>query len=197
MIIGLTGPQRAGKTTVYDHLEKKHDFVKLSIAQEIKNVAHELIGFSFSDEEKDKQQLVLNMATPRDLYIYVGQMDEFQNDLWVKRMFAGGYQGPGNNHVIESVGKPFQWLAILKFAQLNNDHCMIFDVMRPEHEYRDSRSAVVDFVPMLRVENSGSMEELYDDLDNIYVPSFSQMRVNRTEEEISNYARRIEESRTA
>jgi len=195
MIIGLTGPQRAGKTTVYDHFHNKHNFVRLSIAAQIKKEAHRLVGMEFTDAEKDEPQPTLNGATPRDLYIYIGQLDEYYFPLWVERMFRDEYQGPGTNHVIESVGKPFQWAAIMGFAHQNHDHCVIFDVSRPDYEYKDSRSPILDYHNMMRVENKRGLDDLYRELDDFYLPALLKMKFDRTDEEIRAYIERIKNAK--
>lgn len=186
MIIGLTGPQRAGKTTAWNRAGEKHGAHRLSIAEQIKEVSHFLLETKFSDAEKDVQFEQLKWATPRHVYIYVGNMDEFDNGLWVRRMFRSGYQGPEALHIVESVGKMFQWYHIMKFALQNNDQCAILDIQRPDHEYKDSRTAIMDFLPMMRIENNGLIDRFHKDVDEV-IHTMQRMSFPRTEEDIETW----------
>lgn len=168
MIIGLTGPQRAGKTTAWNYFAEKYGAIKLSIGQSIKDVSHQMMGMVFTEEEKDEPLEQLNGRTPRDLYIHVGNLDEYKHSLFVDVMFKQGYQGPGSIHVIESVGKPFQYQAVLEFAMRNSDECCIVDISRPGHEYKDSRSPILDWLPVIEIENGSSVDEYYENLDKAY-----------------------------
>ena len=169
MIIGLTGSQRAGKTTAWNYFHETHGAIKLSIGQAIKDISHKLLGTVFMEQEKDLSMPELNGKTPRDLYIHVGNMDEFKHSLFVEEMLRQGYEGPGSVHVIESVGKPFQYLSILQHSMRNNDTCCILDIIRPGYEYKDSRRPIADWKPPIEVVNGDSVDEFYKQLDEAYV----------------------------
>lgn len=144
MIIGLTGAQTVGKTTVMNVLIEKFNAVPLSIAAQIKAHTHALVGVNFPETEKDKPQEILGGKAPRDLYIHIGNLDEYFHDLWVDKMFRAGYQGPDALHVIESVGKQFQWDRVKEFARIQRDECCILNITRAGIEYNDNRHPIVD-----------------------------------------------------
>lgn len=170
MIIGLTGPQRAGKTTVARILMQKHGAHFMSIGDMLKTAAHDLLGIypKFPDEIKDEPHPALNGKTPRELYVHVGQLDEFQGDLWVKKMLRERFQGPDSFHVVESVGKQIQWQAIRKFAFVQRCPCVIWDVMRDGAEYMDNRGAIVDHRGMFHINNNGTHGELADNVTALF-----------------------------
>jgi len=155
MIIGLTGPQRAGKTTILCLLATKHRFHPMSIAALIKDEAHRYVGKTYSDEEKDRPMPELGGKTPRDLYIQVGNLDETVRDLWVKRMFRSQYQGPDEWHVIESVGKQFQYTEIVRMCERARDGVVILD----------SRYSVDETVGKIKAAVAEKGIMLFDDID--------------------------------
>mgnify|MGYP001809967254 CR=1 FL=1 len=113
-VLGLFGPPRAGKNTVISLMRSIAEWYPLSISDEIKRYSHEITGRVFEDHEKDVPQESLNGRTPRDLYIYIGQLDEFRHDLWAGPVADIIYKMDNyQRFVIESVGKNFQWQATL------------------------------------------------------------------------------------
>lgn len=164
MIIGLTGVPRAGKTEVTKCFgELGYQFA--SIGLEIKRHSHELVCREFSEEEKEVPQDHLNGKTPRDLYIAVGNLDEFVHGIWVAKMFANqiipAMEYGNERFVIESVGKQFQWDAVKSFAnKMGLSNTGIIEVKRPGADKWDNRSPVYDDVSFV-VDNNGTIGDLH------------------------------------
>jgi len=170
-ILGLTGPQRAGKTTVCSILEQEYGWLTISIGQAIKDQLHDLVGMEFEESEKDYPSPYLRGQTPRDAYVYLGNLDEFRPDIWVRDMIYKQYE-PAMSlairpAVIESVGKQFQWKAVADYCHQNFIPCAIADVSRPGCIYKDNRTSVWDVRPTFTIDNSGDMNQLRDEIERV------------------------------
>lgn len=166
-MIGLSGPQRSGKTTVLDILCKNHRFHRMSIADQIKAHAHQLVGRAFTEAEKDAPQDFLNGKTPRDLYIMVGNMDDLVHNLWVNKMFRTQYEGADEFHVVESVGKMFQMVEIVRYCERARDGVVILDIRRPGFEYKDTRTPIQDTYPTLYLNNDAGIDKVVSELNEL------------------------------
>lgn len=167
-----------------EYLASKHRFHRLSIVAHIKDEAHRLVGRSFTDQEKDTPHSHLGGKTPRELYIYVGNLDEFNHPLWVQRMLRAGYQGPDELHIIESVGKQHQFTEVVRFCERAGDGVVILDVSRPDHTYKDNRSEIKDSMPHLVLSNDGDLEKVYGELDGL-MTNWQQIVHKRTANHVS------------
>lgn len=164
LIVGLFGPQRSGKNEVVNHLVEKHGFVGLSISHAIKEHAYRLLDIpAFPDAVKDTPQVILNGKTPRDLYVHIGQIDEYKPALWVDHVVASMAGNPNGNYVIESVGKLIQWKALLLNSPIRDIE--LVEVRRPGKFYQDNRSHIYDRYFTSVIENVFDIKWLHNQVD--------------------------------
>lgn len=64
MLIGLSGPAGAGKTTMATHLAEKHGFVRISLADPIRDMMRALVP-DLRDLPKERDTPLLNGHSPR------------------------------------------------------------------------------------------------------------------------------------
>lgn len=83
MIIGLVGKKRSGKDTVADHLVRRHDFIKYSLADPMKKAVQEI--FLLSDEQlwgDRKESLDARYNTTARKILQVFGTELFQYDIY-------------------------------------------------------------------------------------------------------------------
>lgn len=64
MLIGISGPAGAGKTTMANHLAKAHGFVRISLADPIRDMVRVLVP-DLRDLPKERNTPLLNDHSPR------------------------------------------------------------------------------------------------------------------------------------
>lgn len=167
-ILGLFGPQRAGKSTLTGILRSRKSFLDLSISKAIKDECETLMGMTFREEDKDTKLPVLNGKSPRDLYIHIGQLDEFVPSWWIDRLFrrfsVEAIKQRGG--VIESVGKQAQWDWMVYHAAPLNVRCHLISVSRPGYDYKDNRTPVVGREDPYIVENDGDETDFRSEMQD-------------------------------
>ena len=159
--VGVSGPPRAGKNTIVDYLVEVYGFHHLAVSTPIKEMSHDYAQSLFTEADKDQPQEILNGKTPRDLYIHVGNLDEFVPWLWAEPT-ARKIGDPEANWVIESVGKQGQWDTFL--AMRPTPQLYVLAVDRPGCAW-DNRSAIDDYVLAYDVLNDGTIERLHQQVD--------------------------------
>lgn len=86
-IIAISGRRGTGKTALADYLCKKHGFVKVSFAEEIRRVARSLIPFTeadFHSPSKKEAKFHTYEWSPRDFLIRLGEFMRYHDeDYWV------------------------------------------------------------------------------------------------------------------
>jgi len=155
-LLGLFGPPRAGKNTVINLINQitGNQWEALSISAEIKKYSHQIVRHEFKDKEKDTPQEILGGKTPRDLYIYIGQLDEFRNDLWTSPIADWVYNVDHPKFVIESVGKQHQFNTLLTRKPCPR---IILCEVHQEGRVYDSRGPIQDTRPIFRIENPATV----------------------------------------
>lgn len=172
IVIALHGPQRSGKNTVVDIIKSYRSRAKgFALSTRIKMFTHDILGKLFVEDDKDDP--ILNGHTPRDAYIYIGNMDQYDPGLWarlsgreVEKWCAachmnsyGEIENPGVVAVIESIGKQPQWWALLEVLHKTCDVVLV-GVERPGHEYLDNRTPIFDYCRNYTIVNDGTPSDL-------------------------------------
>lgn len=157
LLVGLFGPPRSGKNSVVEVFVNKFAFVPLSISGPIKEKSHEVAGIAYSEDEKDCSKKELSGRTPRDLYIHLGNLDDFVPQYWVDETIKRISPHRGARYIIESVGKQHQWNRILESGIVPRIH--LVEVDRPGCKW-DSRTPIVDSKPAWHVFNDTTLVSL-------------------------------------
>lgn len=176
MIIGLSGPPRAGKSE-YAKFLRELGMRDLSISKTIEMYTAMFMGRNFADSEKDIEQDFLQGHTPREPRIHLGQMDQYRPDLWIVKTFELFYMGPQYDYVIESVGKQPQWDAVILWLRRNyekTDHFIartLVNIERPGATWSDNRTRVFEQEAECRhyFLNDGTIKDLENDAANLYL----------------------------
>jgi hypothetical protein len=133
MIIGLCGFINCGKGTIADLLVDRHDFVKESYANSVKDACATIFGWNRSMLEGDTpesrawreqsdawwSEKLGREFSPRLALQLMGTeagRDVFHPDLWVHTVMRRCEQAPWNNYVIADVRFPNEIDAIVKFG---------------------------------------------------------------------------------
>lgn len=129
MLIGLVGPIGSGKGTIADLLVDRHDFVKESYANSVKDACATIFGWNRNmlegdtpgsrawREQDDKwwSEKLGKPFSPRLALQLMGTeagRDVFHPDLWVHTVMRRCEQAPWNNYVIADVRFPNEIKAI-------------------------------------------------------------------------------------
>lgn len=178
ILIALSGPPRSGKNEVTNRLRDTWGYTHLSISSYMKDLAHDIMKVSFSEEEKDIPKIILNGKTPRDLYIHLGGMEQFNPYMFVTPVYQYIRHMIENsdNHkfVIESIGRQAQWNFLI--AERACKKMVIFNISREGTSW-DSREPVKDCFPTYNITNNGSLDELNTKVDSTM--SFLSICANR------------------
>ena len=111
MIIGITGAIGSGKDTIADYLIKNHDFVRLSFAGKVKDVAHVVFGWDrellegLTKESREWREIVDPHwgISPRVALQRIGTemfRTHIHPDTWVKAVVRTIQSAPEKNYVI-------------------------------------------------------------------------------------------------
>lgn len=176
--IGIAGGLRAGKDTVAEMLQKL-------ISTHYTNDSTMILGFSdgITGLLEDYVPDVFNGGKPRKAYQVVGQtMRQFDKDVWVKKLLetieVNEMVFPNTHYIIRDIRQPNEAETLRKLgftiikvvadrderierASDNNDNFTLEDL---QHE---TELAVDEIVPDIVVENSGTLDELKDILEDI------------------------------
>jgi len=136
MIVGLTAPNRSGKTTLANHLVEHHGFTRASLATEVRyECMRRVPEVDFFDNDiKDTYNDVLE-CTPRDYLIHVGTTEVRAADpnFWLKKLEGTirAYQTRGiERFVVDDV----RFLNEMKWIKERGQLILIFreEAWRPE-----------------------------------------------------------------
>lgn len=167
IIVGLYGPQRAGKDTVCGILASEFGYEVISISQMIQDECYRIFGVRYWDEEKDEPREELNGHTPRDLFIAVGKLERFNLGLWADRVMQVVMETPRAFFAVPSIGRQCQWDRILEICGWTRlasaqefPHPVLAFVSRPGFENWDSREPIADRLDAYSIRNQGNLEDL-------------------------------------
>lgn len=107
MIIGISGKRGTGKSVSADHLVKKHKFIKLSFADDLRALAKQMFPFTdldFNSPGRKEKPWKTYEWSPRDFLLHLGEFGRYHDkDYWLKRALAKCKDSPHINYVIDDV----------------------------------------------------------------------------------------------
>lgn len=181
--IALTGAMRSGKDSVADYLTQNYGYTRFAFGDELKRYAHELFG------EPD--------GKPRELYQWFGQsMRERDPDIWTRKCFESITEGSEDGEKWDALYSlngmlPEPFRAVISDLRQPNEisRCraesyVIIRVTAPESVRidraikssdtfnlrdltHDTESHVGGFAVDFEVQNTGTLAELYAQIDEI------------------------------
>lgn len=176
MLYGLTGIKRSGKDTSADYICDKYSFMKLSLADPLKEACRSLFNFTDDQLYGDKKDVVDEFwgIKPRTAFTYLGT-DIFRNEIgkiipdiddkfWIKSLESKIIANKDSNIVV----------ADLRFQNevdmIKSHNGIVIRVTRPnievdEHESENNNDKLINID--FDIANDGSIEELYKKLDII------------------------------
>lgn len=189
ILVLVSGAPRAGKNTLVNGMlellnsDKDRPIARAySISKPIKDKAHSLLSkylptvfqSSSPDHMKDDPQDCLNGYTFRDLYVHVGQMDQYAPGLWanmcadeiLSNLWSTKMYGSFPCHrigIVESVGKQAQFEAVMRHDLIKDEYLekvLVIHLERPGYDYTDNRTPImvpsgVKNLHELRIVNDG------------------------------------------
>jgi len=172
-LIGVTGKARSGKDTIAKYLWQEHDFVKSSLAYPIKQAARIIFNLTYEEAFCDElKEVVIPYwgLSPRQMFQKLGTdavLCTFGQMTWVKRWLQTYSTLSETDHVVvPDIRKDFEAEAIMKLGGI------IIEVVRGnglegETGKHTSESGLETVLPHYRIINTGSLEELYANVDAI------------------------------
>lgn len=92
MIYALSGKRGSGKTTAATHLMKKHGFIRVSFAEELRRLAKTLMPFKDNDlivPSKKEAKFADYYWSPREFLVHFGEFMRFHDEsYWLNRGLA-------------------------------------------------------------------------------------------------------------
>ena len=154
--IPFSGKMQVGKTTSADYLVKKYDFVKLSFAGKLKEIAHDLFPEQFEKGEKPRKLL-------QDLSIKMREIDE---DVWARYVIRKDESLPKENNVAID-----ELRFLNEYEAVKNAGFFVVRIVRdvPPSPFSNHQSETeVEKMPFdWVIYNTSTFERLYEALDRV------------------------------
>jgi hypothetical protein len=174
-LIGICGYKRHGKDTLGDYLVKHHGYTKIAFADALKDACKCIFGFN--DEQLYGNLKETNdefwKTSPRKALQFVGTelfrlqiselLPEVNEDIWVKVVENKILQNPDKRYVITDVRFANELALIKKYKGLS---------IKVQRDIKiDDEHISESFIDQLEtdciIKNSGTLEQLYEKLNNI------------------------------
>lgn len=189
-IIAVCGKARHGKDTIADYLVQNHDYIKMAIAEPLKEACRAIFGFEESQVYGDRKEEIDEFwgSTPRKCLQYVGtelfrkQIGEILpnvgSDIWIlstcRRIKTHFEKHPDTPIVISDIRFENEWDNIKKlgfeykliqvFNPRINDISGITSVTHDSENLEWCEEAYDE-----KIINNGSLEDLYSKIDDVLV----------------------------
>jgi hypothetical protein len=175
-IIGITGRKRHGKDTLGDYLVSNYGYTKIGFADALKEGCRHIFGFNDDQLYGNSKEIDDDFwkASPRKVLQYVGTdlfrdqlskiLPEVKDDIWVKVVEKTILQNPDKKYVITDV----RFNNELEFIKKYNG--LTIKVQRDTLTNIDSHiseSFIDELQTNYTIKNSGTIEELYENFNNI------------------------------
>lgn len=177
MIIGLTGTKCSGKDTFADYLVEKYDFVKVSFADNLKNILKKM--FNWTDKHFNRENKEIECKewgiSPREAMQLMGTevLREQFNMLYttidnVKYTYHIKYL----HNIISKINKNIV-ISDVRFQDeityIHNNDGLVFKINRKtnifdKHKSENQKLKKIDHY----FNNNGSLKEYYNDIDSIF-----------------------------
>jgi len=154
--IAFSGKMQVGKTTSADYLVRRYGFVKLSFAEKLKEIAHDLFPEQFEIDEKPRKLL-------QDLGMKMREIDE---DVWARYVIRKVESLPKeNNGAIDDLR------FLNEYEAVKNAGFFVVRIVRDVHPSplsNHQRETEVEKMPFdWVIYNTSTFERLYDALDRV------------------------------
>jgi len=189
MIIGLVGKKSSGKTTITNYLVEKYNFIEYALANPLKKIAN-IFGFEdeylyTTEEKKNIIHPILNISSRqflqkfgteicRDILpkilpnmnlgetnnIWIMLMEKFIEDRFMEVQFNNSQS---NNIIISDIRFDDEAQSLLKY-----DNILFIYINRNilSNDTHISEQGIDYYEPNIIIDNNGSLQELYQDIDN-------------------------------
>lgn len=175
-VIAITGFKRAGKDIVSEYISKKYGYTHVKVASKLKSIIKLAFDLNDEDVESFKKDLVNDRlgVSPRRLMDFIGTQ-VFQHELneimphigrkyWIQDLLHKHSQ-PNQSIVISDLRFHHELEELKK-----KDSCLILRVQRDaciESKELVSEQEISDLKVDYELDNNGSIEELYSQIDSI------------------------------
>jgi hypothetical protein len=188
-IILLVGKKRSGKDTIGDYLVKKYGYVKLALAEPIKQICKTIFGFTDEQCYGDTLKEVIDERwgiTPRKAFQYIGTeifrnknimnplIKNIDDNFWIKCLHEQIESNikKGLNVVITDVRFQNEEDGINKLAEKIGVNCKSIKISRPNlliNDEHESEKNIDSIMTNYKIINSTTIQELYNKLDNLFI----------------------------
>jgi len=182
MIIGLCGSKGSGKSTVAEYLSKKYNFEVIAFSNPLKEVA-KIFGFSerqLNGTQSDKLEINPKLGIcAREFMQKFGTdicRDQRHITLFPKFKDKSIWIGLMENYINDKLGQricvsDIRFLDELNFIREYNNSIVIqicrHDIDIDSYSNHASETSIKNIVPDYQINNNGSLDELYKNIDNI------------------------------
>lgn len=123
-IIAFIGRQGSGKSYQAQQLVKERDFVKLSFANPLREIAFKIIGMDFEEGMKQYDELkrteLINGLNFRNILENLGaSVRKYDEDFWARALIKDIKETMGNV-VIDDMRYPNEYVAVKNYCNSNN-----------------------------------------------------------------------------
>jgi hypothetical protein len=187
MIIGITGRKRSGKDTVAAYLRDEYSFVRYQMASPLKKAVCALFGWDADIVEDGPEKEAIDPTygiSPRQVMQFMGfelgkelgdRFPEFESttsrQLYVKRMQQFIEAHPTFHIVIPDIRMPYEVDAI---RALGGYMIRVARDLTPNSDMHATESFVDTMFVDAEIQNTGSIEELYESVDIIMKSQLSE-----------------------
>jgi dephospho-CoA kinase len=178
MIITVSGKAGAGKDTIADYLINRYNFTKISLADPIKRMVQDVFALSentvYDRNEREKPLNQWGGKSVRQFLQLIGTelfRDNIDQDIWVKSLYLK-IKDSLKEYVIPDVRFPNE-LNYLK-NNVPKGELISIKVIRAGCDgvvgINNHRSESFELNTDYTIQNNGTVEELYEKIENIMIP---------------------------
>jgi hypothetical protein len=176
-LIGIAGRKRHGKDTIGDYLVKNYGYTKIGFADALKIGCQHIFGLTNEQLYGDDKEIedTFWKTSPRTILQYVGTdlfrnqlstiMPEIEDNIWIKVVEKTILENPDKKYVITDVRFENELAFIKKYGGLTikvQRDALLFNV-----DAHASEAFIDNLHTNYTLGNNGSLDELYEKLNNI------------------------------
>lgn len=179
ILIGLCGKKRHGKDTMADYLVNKYGFIKLVLAEPIKNICKELFGFTDEQLYGNKKEDIDEFwkISPRTIMQYFGTeimrnkfteiMPHIGDNIFIEILKKKIYNLQRLNNDVKIVVSDIRYLNEVEMIHSLNG--FMFKIIRNIVNNPDDHSSetTIDQINCCIIDNNNSIENFYLNIDKI------------------------------
>lgn len=174
-IIAICGYKRSGKDTISEHISNMYGHKHIKIAGKLKDVVKILFNFTDNQIEADEKEVCDDRwgITPRKAMQFMGTemfqyklqelLPDIQRNFWIQSLISENVKGNNNPLVISDLR------FMHEYTELKKHNVFIIKINRTlpkgEQDLHPSETEFMDIPADLQLENDGTIESLYKQLD--------------------------------